>query len=169
MVLKIQKQLEITTILVTHDKEEALMMAHNIALMLDGKIIQYGTPKEIYERPNCKKAANFFGERNYFKGRVVKNRFYCDLGEIEVKTEKQGDLELMINPENIKIHADSIPKSHMGEIISSQYAGDRIYYTIKYKDKNVKVTDYNNNLLSIGQKIYFTVDFSKSILIYNSN
>lgn len=62
LVLKIQK-LGITTILVTHDKEEALMMSDHISLMINGEIIQHGTPKEIYENPNSKEVANFWGKK----------------------------------------------------------------------------------------------------------
>jgi len=51
-VLDIQKKLNITTVLVTHDKEEALVMSDKVAIMLDGKIKQFGTPNEIYENPS---------------------------------------------------------------------------------------------------------------------
>ena len=60
-ILDIQKQKNITTVLVTHDKEEALMMSDKIAVMLDGKIQQFDTPKNLYENPNSKKVANIFG------------------------------------------------------------------------------------------------------------
>ncbi|EQB9790637.1 ABC transporter ATP-binding protein, partial [Clostridium botulinum] len=133
LVLKIQKKLGITTILVTHDKEEALMMSDHISLMINGKIIQHGTPKEIYENPNSKEVANFFGERNYFKGKIIENKFYCGLGEFRVKGKKQDYSEIMINPENIKIYKDLENKNCIGEVVSSKYAGDRIYYVVKYK------------------------------------
>lgn len=165
LVLKIQKKLGITTILVTHDKEEALMMSDHISLMIDGKIMQHGTPKEIYEIPNSKEVANFFGERNYFKGKIIENKFYCDFGEFEVKDKKQGDSEIMINPENIKIYKDLENKNCIGEVVSSKYVGDRIYYVVKYKDKDIKIIDYSNNLLQMGEKVSFSIDFSKGVLI----
>ena len=165
LVLKIQKKLGITTILVTHDKEEALMMSDHISLMIDGKIMQQGTPKEIYETPNSKEVANFFGERNYFKGKIIENKFYCDFGEFEVKDKKQGDSEIMINPENIKIYKDLENKNCIGEVVSSKYAGDRIYYVVKYNDKDIKIIDYSNNLLQMGEKVSFSIDFSKGVLI----
>ncbi|WP_287163148.1 ABC transporter ATP-binding protein, partial [Clostridium sp.] len=165
LVLKIQKKLGITTILVTHDKEEALMMSDHIALMINGKIIQYGTPKEIYEKPKSKGVANFFGERNYFKGKIIENKFYCDFGELEVKDKKQGDSEIMINPENIKICKKLGNRTYVGEVVSSKYAGDRIYYVVKYKDKDIKIIDYSNNFLKTGEKVSFSIDFLKGVLI----
>ncbi|EJO5347569.1 ABC transporter ATP-binding protein [Clostridium botulinum] len=164
LVLKIQKKLGITTILVTHDKEEALMMSDHIALMIDGKIMQYGTPKEIYENPNSKEVANFFGERNYFKGKIIKNKFHFDFGEISINSQKQGYLEIMINPENIKINRNLENKDYIGEIISSKYAGDRIYYVVKYNEKEIKIIDYSNSILEVGDKVALSIDFSKSVL-----
>ncbi len=111
------------------------MMSDHISLMIDGKIMQQGTPKEIYEIPNSKEVANFFGERNYFKGKIIENKFYCDFGEFEVKHKKQGDSEMMINPENIKIYKNLENKNCIGEVVSSKYAGDRIYYVVNIRIK----------------------------------
>ena len=56
-----------TTILVTHDKEEALMSSDKIAFMLDGQIKQFGTPEELYQRPNSVEVAQFLGEKNFIR------------------------------------------------------------------------------------------------------
>ena len=49
--------------------------------------------------------------------------------------------------------------------MSSKYAGDRIYYVVKYNDKDIKIIDYSNNLLQMGEKVSFSIDFSKGVLI----
>lgn len=67
----IQKELGITTIFVTHDQGEALSMSDTIAVMNEGKIVQIGTPGEIYERPHSKFVADFIGEANLFDGTVT--------------------------------------------------------------------------------------------------
>ncbi|WP_045515764.1 TOBE domain-containing protein, partial [Clostridium sporogenes] len=82
-----------------------------------------------------------------------------------VKDKKQGDSEIMINPENIKIYKDLENKNCIGEVVSSKYAGDRIYYVVKYNDKDIKIIDYSNNLLQMGEKVSFSIDFSKGVLI----
>ncbi|MFO7167080.1 MAG: ABC transporter ATP-binding protein [Chloroflexota bacterium] len=66
----LQQRVGITFIFVTHDQEEALTMSDRIAVMNAGKVLQVGTPTEIYERPNCRFVADFIGEANFLSGRV---------------------------------------------------------------------------------------------------
>jgi spermidine/putrescine transport system ATP-binding protein len=67
----IQERLGITFIFVTHDQEEALTMSDRIAVMNHGRVLQIGTPTEIYERPTCRFVADFIGEANFLEGRVA--------------------------------------------------------------------------------------------------
>ena len=66
----LQQKLGITFIYVTHDQEEALTMSDRIAVMSKGKVLQMGSPVEIYERPNCKFVADFIGTSNFLEGTV---------------------------------------------------------------------------------------------------
>lgn len=68
---RLQKLLKITFVYVTHDQEEAMTMSDRIAVMRDGVVLQLGTPREIYEQPNCRFVADFIGESNIFSGRVT--------------------------------------------------------------------------------------------------
>ena len=68
---RIQEEVGITFIHVTHNQEEALTIADRIAIVADGKLIEEGTPKEIYERPRKKFTAEFIGENNLIEGTVV--------------------------------------------------------------------------------------------------
>jgi putrescine transport system ATP-binding protein len=67
----IQERVGITFLVVTHDQEEALGMASRIAVMNEGRVIQIGTPAEIYERPNSRFVAGFVGEVNLFEGELI--------------------------------------------------------------------------------------------------
>src|SRR5712691_5000288 len=66
----LQRRLGITTVLVTHDQDEALTMADRIAIMRDGSLEQIGTPDEVYQRPVSRFIASFLGAANFFEGRV---------------------------------------------------------------------------------------------------
>jgi len=66
----LQRRVGITFIFVTHDQEEALTMSDRIAVMSQGKVLQMGTPTEIYERPTCRFVADFIGETNFIDGEV---------------------------------------------------------------------------------------------------
>ncbi|HEV8391264.1 MAG TPA: ABC transporter ATP-binding protein [Dongiaceae bacterium] len=68
---RIQRQVGITTIFVTHDQEEALTLSDRIAIFDSGRIIQEGAPMAVYERPITKFAAGFLGEANFLQGRVT--------------------------------------------------------------------------------------------------
>jgi len=67
---RIQNQFGITFVVVTHDQEEALVMADRVAILKDGKLLQHGTPLEIYEYPQTRFAADFIGVMNFFPARM---------------------------------------------------------------------------------------------------
>ncbi len=67
---KLQQELGITTIYVTHDQEEALSLSDRVAVMKDGRVLQIGAPKELYERPRTRFVADFVGTNNLVPGRV---------------------------------------------------------------------------------------------------
>jgi spermidine/putrescine transport system ATP-binding protein len=68
---KLQQQVGITFVYVTHDQGEALTMSNRIAVMHQGHVLQIGGPTEIYERPNCRFVADFIGESNFLAGQVL--------------------------------------------------------------------------------------------------
>ncbi|MCJ9711429.1 polyamine ABC transporter ATP-binding protein, partial [Bordetella hinzii] len=69
--VKILEQVGVTCIMVTHDQEEAMTMAHRLAVMTDGQIVQCGTPQEVYNFPNSQFVAGFIGSTNLFTGTIV--------------------------------------------------------------------------------------------------
>lgn len=83
---ELQRSLEITTIAVTHDQEEALTMSDRILILNHGSIEQYGKPQELYRQPANKFVASFLGSGNFFEGEMkIENgseRFICRNGEI---------------------------------------------------------------------------------------
>src|SRR5699024_171372 len=66
--VRIVERLGVTCVMVTHDQEEAMTMAHRIAIMEAGQIRQIGTPGDIYEQPNSRYTAEFIGSVNIFDG-----------------------------------------------------------------------------------------------------
>jgi putrescine transport system ATP-binding protein len=72
-VVNIIERVGVTCVMVTHDQEEAMTMASRIGVMHDGKILQTGSPHEVYEYPNCRRTAEFIGTVNIFPGTVVEN------------------------------------------------------------------------------------------------
>ena len=160
-VTDIQKKLNISTILVTHDKEEALMMSDNIAVMLEGTIRQYGLPYELYESPASKEVADYFGEKNYLSGEIKEGTFKNQLGEFKTSSKREGKVLAMVPPEKIKI----VPNGLKSKIINKKYAGDRIYYNITCNNIELKcMTSYVDNY-SVGDEIDIFIDF-KEVMLY---
>ena len=85
------EQVGVTCIMVTHDQEEAMTMASRIGIMSEGRLLQVGTPSEIYDYPNCRFTAEFIGESNIFEGAVVVDE--PDLVEIRSQ-ELGGDIRV---------------------------------------------------------------------------
>ena len=77
LVLSIHREFAITTILVTHDRREALSMSSHVALLFDGRIEQRGTPEGVYLRPATRRAADYFGGCTYLDGQVRQGVFHC--------------------------------------------------------------------------------------------
>lgn len=106
---RLQSEAGITFVMVTHDQEEALVMADRIALMKDGKVAQLGSPKELYEQPNSRFVADFIGSMNFFDGSIKGERITLKNG-----TELSGVLTgeeltqgtLAVRPERICLHRD---------------------------------------------------------------
>ena len=104
---RLQHQLGITFVVVTHDQEEALTMADRIAVMREGKVEQVGTPSELYEGPSTRFVAGFLGEANLFAGKVEDQR----VGPWRVSAEQLcrhqlvvgDDAFVMVRPEDVQI------------------------------------------------------------------
>ena len=82
LVAQLQREAGVTTLFVTHDQEEATVLADRVALMLDGRLEQVGTPRELYERPATLAVARFFGTANAFDGVVADGCWRGALGAV---------------------------------------------------------------------------------------
>ncbi|WP_328356145.1 ABC transporter ATP-binding protein [Mycobacterium sp. NBC_00419] len=114
---RIQREVGITFVYVTHDQEEALTMSDRIAVMNQGKVEQIGTPTEIYDRPATVFVAGFIGQANLWHGRQTgrANRDYIDVEVLgatlkarpgDTAIEFGGQATLMVRPERVRVSMD---------------------------------------------------------------
>jgi len=110
----LQQKLGITFVFVTHDQEEALIMSDRICVMNNGRIEQFGTPDEIYEKPKTRFVADFIGETNFFEGIIKErkeNRSVLQIGTNDiailygVDSIEGTNFCLAIRPERLKLKA----------------------------------------------------------------
>lgn len=157
-VLNLQKSLKITTTLVTHDKEEALMMSDKIAVMINGEIAQFDTPKNLYEKPISKEVANIFGQRNYINGNIIDGIYKSDLINIDLNNNKnEKNIELMISKEDVNIHNFNHIEGLEAKVLKKIYAGDITYYDVSINDTLIKISS-NNSLYEVGETVKITIN-----------
>ncbi|WP_050519002.1 ABC transporter ATP-binding protein [Pseudorhodobacter antarcticus] len=146
--IRLQRQVGITFILVTHDQEEALVMSDRIAVMFEGEITQLADPETLYRRPNSRKVANFIGTMNFLPAMILAE----GAGKIEVEAKGFGKLTLDaeqapgggqasaegaaigFRPETLTILFDGQTASDretMAVIEEVVYFGDMTYYDVK--------------------------------------
>ena len=143
----LQKDLKITTIYVTHDQAEALIMSDRIAVFNQGKIEQVGTSEEIYNSPANKFVADFVGETNFLDGsitRIEETRvLFKSVGGAEFLIGKPNrtcigeKLSVAIRPENISFSAERMQGFNLleGKVEEMIYVGDTWRYRITLNEK----------------------------------
>jgi spermidine/putrescine transport system ATP-binding protein len=159
-----QKTLGITFIFVTHDQEEALTMADRIAVMDRGKVLQVGTPEEIYESPNTKFVADFIGETNFVHGTLIEKKVADDLTFALVKLDEQTILRTVLADDSLALNQEVTVALRPEKLNLFQTEG-----TVKYQDgstdsaegyKTSLLRDPDINILTgtIRQTIYIGTD-----------
>lgn len=104
LIRDLQRQTGITTVVVTHDQTEAVVLADRIALLLDGRLAQDAAPQDLFQRPATEAVARFFGGVNFLEGRVEGTRFDGPLGPLDLfGTPPQGPARLTIRPEALRL------------------------------------------------------------------
>lgn len=101
LVKSLQQELGVTTMLVTHDRGEALSMSDRVALMFDGEIVQYDTSEVVYTRPATRQAADYFGDCVYLPGKVTDGQFRSEFVDLPAQLP-DGDYDLMIRPAQLE-------------------------------------------------------------------
>jgi iron(III) transport system ATP-binding protein len=179
---RIQKELRITTLYVTHDQEEAMAISDRITIFNAGQTQQIGTPTEIYFRPANRFVAEFTGSSNLLEVNVIS----YDPEKCLLRTDFQGDqiwiksvnkpgdkvLTVMLRPEWIKIvetsYEDKTNLFH-GEVVSSTFVGFMVKYQVKaFRDKllTIEVQDPRGyEVKREGEKIPFRFDVERPLII----
>lgn len=154
---RIHSEANITTIYVTHDQSEALSLADRMAIMKEGKIIQIGTPREIYQHPVNKFVADFIGETNFIDGKILEvegksAKIETELGiiysdRVNGKNSVDSQITCSIRPESVNITDEpstDVINQFQAKVLDVTYLGSIEEYQLALKDKlKMKVTLYN--------------------------
>lgn len=137
----LQRQLGITFVLVTHDQEEALSMSDRICVMREGRIVQFGSPQELYDRPNSRYVADFVGTSNFFNGILTDDKDTLATVRLDngmpMQGRPSGDLVkgqivcMSIRPEQMKLHRAGDGLSV--EVQNRIFLGEHTEYLVKHE------------------------------------
>jgi len=161
----LQRKLGVTTIMVTHDQEEAQTMADRIFVMKDGEIIQSGTPNEIYTKANSPFIASFIGSMNFIPAVISNaNKVKCNNIEIHCNTgdfKENESVQIAIRPEDIQIKKESSDDNILSAKIKEiEFLGSfqRVYFESKNISDDLIMVDIpssnaRKNKLNVNQEI----------------
>jgi spermidine/putrescine transport system ATP-binding protein len=159
--IKLQRSVGITFILVTHDQEEALVMSDRIAVMFEGAIGQLADPETLYRRPNSRRVAEFIGKMNFLSGRVTtaNGRIVVDVAGLGQATLDDaqcpggalpGETTIGIRPETLAIlyeGEESDLRVADGTVDEVVYYGDMTYYDVRVPGVDRPLTISMKNLI----------------------
>jgi len=181
--MALQQRLGLTFIIVTHDQEEAMTMADRLGVMHAGKLVQVGTPAEVYENPATRWVAEFIGEVNLFEGTVSGHQ--GGLASVDTKagrlvvTRKDGigdgqNVSVAVRPEKIDIVREpATGASNMlyGHVVDIAYLGDLSIYKIRDRHGLVVKASVTNKdrsastLLHRGDEAWLTFASDAGVLL----
>ena len=172
----LQQRLGITTVMVTHDQEEALTMADRMVVMKDGRIQQLGTQRELYDDPTSEFVASFVGRSSFIKGRFTDGRFVSH-GGLAVETERRltGEAVLALRPERIHLGADAASdanpdtgNTYRGKVESISYLGSSIDVEVKLNEIDSVIAQVVNKSresgASVGDEV--SVTFPRDVPVF---
>jgi putative spermidine/putrescine transport system ATP-binding protein len=177
---RLHRDLGITIVYVTHDQEEALTLSDRIALMHRGRIVQIGTPADLYDRPTNAFVAGFIGESSLIEGTVahtgrIEHALLPTGGGPPLRARASHLPEgaravLLLRPERVAVHTDTPGGSGQpAEIVDSVYVGDVTRLTLRLQGGAALNVKYLNRtgvvLLEPGMRVHVTWDPHDAILL----
>ena len=176
IIKKLQRRLGITTIYVTHDQEEALAISDRIAVMNLGKVMQIGTPTDIYAKPENPFVAGFIGVSNFLNcdvtandGKAAKVSIKGELDiDVPVRRTYIGKAQLSARPEQLFFSETGMP----GKVLFSTFLGDFIEYEVELDDGQMLIiNEYTKDTTTrhdVGEKVHISFDVTR-ISLYDEN
>ena len=174
---RLQGELGLTTVYVTHDQSEALALSHQVAVMNEGRIVQIGSPRDIYARPASRFVADFVGTTNFLPGTVVDGgrdgwRIATTLGEFRAQSGASlgaGEhVALSVRPEDIDVF-EARPEGGsnvlQGTVVTRVFLGECVDFEVKVGDHALIARGHPSLKAGVGEPIFLRLDPDKSIAV----
>jgi iron(III) transport system ATP-binding protein len=175
---RLQRDLGITSVYVTHDQIEALALSTTIAVMKEGNVMQLGRPREVYENPNCKFVAEFIGTSNFIAGRVadrIGDRYRVETpdGRLELCSGAQlpagSEVVVSIRPEAMEISTQSrggdVVNEWAGTVLTRAFLGDSVDHVVGVGEHELRARGNPAVSIEQGSNVYVRMDPEKLSLV----
>jgi iron(III) transport system ATP-binding protein len=151
-ITNILRGLGVTVVLVTHDREDAFSLADRIALMRDGRVVQAGSPEEIYCTPADRWAAEFTGPANFVPGIAAGPRVETVLGDFPLRGNgRSGRVDVLIRPELIELQPQPDADA---EVVAREFRGHDVFYRVRLDDGTSLVSQRpSNERVPLGSRV----------------
>jgi iron(III) transport system ATP-binding protein len=173
---RMQRELGLTAIYVTHDQSEALALSSRIAVMEAGRIVQIGKPREVYEHPNCQFVADFIGVTNFVPGTVAasadgRHRVRTSDGDLWVTSDLDvgvgSEVTLSVRPECVALSLESgnAVNEWQGRVVNRAFLGDSVDHVVGIGKIELRNRSNPAQSISPGTDVYLTIDPDKIALV----
>ena len=159
-VRELQQKLNMTTILVTHDKEEALTMSDRVALLINGEIQQYDTPVKVYERPVSRKVSEYFGTRNYIEGSIKNHEVTTDFGTFKCNELDATLVTVMFRCEEVLISEQGNVEA---TVVNKVYSGEKVMYELQANNTVLQCSSSIYTHLNVSDKVKIQLNFEQAV------
>src|SRR4051812_34971051 len=175
---RLQRELGITTVYVTHDQSEALALSHAVAVMNRGRIEQIGAPRDVYERPRNQFVADFVGTTNFLDATVSgadgADGFYrvrCELGELRAQAQEAlrpaDKVVLSVRPEDIHL-SESRPEGDnvwQGTVDQKVFLGEAADWQVAIGERRLQSRVHPSLRTRVGEPIFVRIDPEKCVAL----
>jgi iron(III) transport system ATP-binding protein len=175
---RLQRDLGITSVYVTHDQIEALALSNRIAVMQDGEIRQLGRPRDIYENPNCRFVAEFIGTSNFIAGNVLSkegDRYTIETPsgrlvlESGAKPPIGADVIVSIRPEAVELSTVSrsgeVANEWRGDVLTRAFLGDAVDHVVVVGKYEIRARGNPSVSIEPGTTVSLRLDPAKLALV----
>jgi len=173
---RLQRELGITTVYVTHDQSEALALSHSIAVMNAGRIEQVGSPREIYERPRNQFVADFVGSTNFLEARVLARdgdfyRVSSQIGGMKVlATDALATDEIVtisVRPEDIELSEEKREGDNAweGTVYQKVFLGESVDFVVTIGDYHLQCKAHPSLRTRVEEPIFLRMDPEKCVAL----
>lgn len=175
---RLQRELGITSVYVTHDQTEALVLSTSVAVMRNGNVVQLGRPREIYENPNSRFVAEFIGTSNFITATVVAKdaqRYTVRTADGPLMLDSAAsialgaDVVVSIRPEAVEVgvtsRAGEVPNEWKGTVLTRAFLGEAVDHVVRVGEHEIRARGNPSVSIEQGTDVYLHMDPSKLALV----